>query len=92
MDLVKLAQQNPDTMITVRLSDLLDANRQLIKEANGSPDTEYMTVQEVAALFKVSVKNIYRWRDSGYLVPVKVGRQLRYKASEVHAKFASSKV
>lgn len=36
---------------------------------------EYMTLKEVAALFRVKNATIHRWRNAGKLVGIKTGRK-----------------
>lgn len=49
-----------------------------VKEA-----TEYMTNEEVAALYRVTVKTVYRWRMAGRLKGVRAGRRWLYRAEDV---------
>ena len=40
-------------------------------------DSQYLTVDEVATLMKVSVKTVYSWCATGYLPCVKFGHLVR---------------
>lgn len=44
-----------------------------------------MTRQEVADVFKVSLKTLQRWEKSGLLVPLRVGVNVRYRREDVQA-------
>ena len=44
-----------------------------------------MTRQEVAAVFKVSLKTLQRWEEAGLLVPFRVGVNVRYRREDVQA-------
>ena len=42
-----------------------------------------MTRQEVADVFKVSLKTLQRWEKAGLLVPLRVGVNVRYRREDV---------
>ena len=44
-----------------------------------------LTRAETAAALQVSTNTLGRWAKAGYLVPVKVGVRVLYKASEINA-------
>ena len=44
---------------------------------------QLMTSKEVAKVLRVTKKTLYRWRCSGRLEGVKVGRQYLYKPDDV---------
>ena len=46
-----------------------------VKELNS--DSKYLTVDDVAALMKVSIKTVYDWCSRGYLPCLKFGRLVR---------------
>lgn len=48
---------------------------------------KYLTRTEVAALLKVSKTTLSDWAKKELLKPYKLGRTVRYKESEVRAKF-----
>ena len=45
-------------------------------------DNKYLTVDDVAALIKVSIKTVYSWCSKGYLPCVKFGRLVRINKEE----------
>ena len=45
----------------------------------------YYTTEEVMALYHVTSKTVYRWRDAGLLHSKKVGRRLLFDRAEVDA-------
>jgi excisionase family DNA binding protein len=51
-----------------------------VKELNS--DSKYLTVDDVAALMKVSIKTVYNWCSKGYLPCVKFGRLVRINKEE----------
>lgn len=50
-----------------------------------APADEFMSRDEVAALFKVSLPTLWRWSKAevGILTPYHIGNQVRYLRSEV---------
>lgn len=40
---------------------------------------------EVATRLRVSVRTLERWEDDGVLVPIRIGRNVRYRAADVDA-------
>jgi len=50
----------------------------------------YLSVKEVAALFRKHPKNICRWIDKGDLPAIKLGRDWRIKVSDLKA-FAAAR-
>lgn len=47
--------------------------------------TEYLTAEEVASQFKVSVDTVYRLAQSGRLPCVKLGRVVRFRPQDLEA-------
>jgi len=45
--------------------------------------SQYLTVEEVASLMKISNKTIYSWCSRGYLPCVKLGRLVRINKDEL---------
>lgn len=48
---------------------------------------EYMLPDEVAELFGITRNSLWRWDKQNYLKPVRCGRRLHYKRSEVMSLF-----
>ncbi|WP_349253360.1 helix-turn-helix transcriptional regulator [Saccharopolyspora erythraea] len=47
-----------------------------------------LTIEEVAAFYKVQVQTLYEWRKKKYGPPARrIGKHLRYKADEVETWF-----
>jgi excisionase family DNA binding protein len=47
------------------------------------PKEEFMTAKEAGALLRVCGATIYRWSQSGLLRPLRIGRTLRFKRSDL---------
>mgnify|MGYP001946910870 FL=1 len=87
----ELANEYPELTINVKLSDLLECNRQLIQETKDkltqqiaeANEESYPTVDEVVSMLNVSKTTLWRWAKQRYLNPVEIGGKRRYKMSEV---------
>ena len=92
LDLIEVAKQFPDMSITIRLEDLVEANRSLITEflqqeaeerEKYAKDEIYLTREKVMEILGVSPTTLRRWEKTGYLVPFSIGTKRRYRKSEV---------
>lgn len=91
MDLMELAKQCPDVNVTIRLGDLLEANEHLVALARTELEqlitdahTEtYPSREKVAEILGVNVVTLNRWEIRNYLMPIRVGRSVRYRMSDV---------
>ena len=91
VDLYQLAKECPGFTIIVSLSDLVEANRQLVTETKEALESAlkeqnaetYPSRQKVMEILDVSEPTLWRWAKIGYLVPVDCGGKKRYKMSEV---------
>jgi DNA-binding transcriptional regulator YiaG len=93
LNIVELAKQCPDFTINVKVSDLIEANKKLIKdvytsledEVKAAKEEKYLSRNEVAEMLNVTLPTLWRWEKMEYLVPVRMGGKLLYKLSEVKA-------
>lgn len=46
-------------------------------------DGAYITKKEVMIGFNVSHTTLWKWQKSGYLVPIKIGKRVYYKRSDI---------
>ena len=68
------------------VSDLLDLKISALKGSATPKDTDpYLTRQEVADLFKISLPTVHAWMNTGILTPYKIGNKTRFLLSEVKA-------
>ena len=97
--LIELAKECPDVTISVKASDLLAFGRtiknELLDELKSAKlETEelikddMLTREETMERFNISSATLWRWGQNGYLSPVKVGAQVRYRLSEINAMLA----
>ncbi|MBO9448554.1 helix-turn-helix domain-containing protein [Ruegeria sp. R14_0] len=50
-----------------------------------SEDAAYLSVRDVAALFRISTKTVRRWIKSGKLPATRLGRDWRVARNDLHA-------
>ena len=90
-DLLKIAKEAPGTIIAVPVEALVDANTRLVEKALADlervvvekRETILYTQQEVVDKLKVDPSTLWRWQKRGYLVPVKVGGENRYRSTDI---------
>ena len=86
-----LEKDFPQIIISIKLSDLLESNRQLIKETKqqleqqiSEVNTEtYHSISEVARILNVSKTTLWRWDKQKYLIPIEIGGKKKYKMSDI---------
>lgn len=91
IDLIRLAQEAPGTIISVQVKDLVSANERLVertiadleRKITERRETIYMTKDQVLAKLNVAPSTLWRWQKRGYLVPVKVGGENRYRSTDI---------
>ena len=90
-DLITIAKQCPDLIVSIRLHDLGEANTLLIAEVkqqleqtitDANAET-YPSREKVMQMLDVSQATMWRWAKSGLLVPINVGGKRRYRMSDV---------
>lgn len=91
VDLLKLAKDAPGTIIAVPVGDLIEANNRLVDKVRTDleraiaqkRETVYLTRDQVLEKLNVDPSTLWRWAKRGYLVPVKVGGENRYKSTDI---------
>lgn len=91
VDLIQLAKEAPGTIIAVPVGDLVEANNRLIdqvradleREVANKRNVEYLTREQVLAKLNVVPSTLWRWQKRGYLIPVNVGGQNRYRSTDI---------
>jgi len=90
-DLITIAKQCPDLVVSIKLGDLVEANTLLIAETKRELEQmitdqnaeTYPSREKVMEMLDVSQATMWRWQKSGYLVPINVGGKRRYRMSDV---------
>ena len=77
--------------VTITAGDLVKANsqfiadvkRELTEEISRKESVTYLTREMVVKKLNVYPSTLWRWKKRGYLVPINVGGQLRYKSTDI---------
>lgn len=86
-----LLQSAPSINLTITASDLKDFASQLISETkeqleqsiSDSKAETYLSSDKVLEMLEISQTTLWRWKKRGYLVPVRVGGNERYRLSDI---------
>ena len=89
--LIELAKECPGLQVTITLGELIEANRLLIAEVKRELEQEiadskaetYISREKTMEILDVSSTTLWRWKRMGYLVPVSVGANDRYRMSDI---------
>lgn len=94
LDLLEILREFPDTTINVRAGDLAHFARQLLDEAMQESrhkravdildkGDELLTSEMVKGILQISDSTLYRLAKAKILTPIYVGRQKRFKRSDI---------
>lgn len=91
IDIAELAKHCPDVTISIKIGDLMEANKQLVEDVRSSLEKQirdeneekYLSSDDVCEMLDVSKPKLWRWEKMEYLIPLRVGGKVRYKLSEV---------
>lgn len=86
-----MAKECPGTIVSIKVGDLVEANNKLIDQVRADleraieekRETVYLTRDQVLAKLNVDPSTLWRWKKRGYLVPVKVGGENRYRSTDI---------
>ena len=97
-DLITLSEQFPGLTVQVSLEDLITAGRTLNAEIierikqkaddahqSSLQQEEFITREDTCRKLGVSSTTLWRWKKSGYLVPVQLGSMDRYRLSDINS-------
>lgn len=74
------------------VSDLLDSKLKKLHPPTTPPETTYITRQDVANMFKITLPTVHSWINAGILRAYKIGNKTRFLLSEVKAAAATKEV
>ncbi len=91
MNIQELAQCAPAINLTITASDLKDFAALLIAETKAeleqsisdSKAETYLSSEKVMEMMEISKTTLWRWKQRGYLVPVRIGGNDRYRLSDI---------
>jgi predicted DNA-binding transcriptional regulator AlpA len=92
MNIQELAQCAPTINLTITAGDLKEFATQLIAETkeqleqsiSDSKAETYLSSEKVMQMMEISKTTLWRWKQRGYLVPVRVGGNERYRLSDIN--------
>ena len=90
-NLLSFLNDHPDLTVSIKLGDLVEANRLLIAETKRElehqiidANTEtYPSREKVMEILDVTASTLWRWQKQNYLVPINVGGKRRYLMSDI---------
>ncbi len=91
IDIIQIAKECPGTILAVRADDLVETNNRLIEMVRSDleraiaekREITYMTREMVMEKLNIVPSTLWRWQKRGYLVPIKVGGENRYKSTDI---------
>ena len=91
MNIQELAQCAPNINLTITAGDLKNFAAQLISQTKEQLEQEisdskcetYLSGEKVMEMMEISKTTLWRWKQRGYLVPVRVGGNDRYRLSDI---------
>ena len=88
MNIKTLLESGANVSITVTPADLKEFALTMIQEATkigGKQKTpeSYLTQKEAAKKLNVSENTLWRWKQTGYLTPIKIGNSVYYRSSDI---------
>ena len=91
IDLIQLAKEAPGTIIAVPVVDLIEANKKLVETAisclkksiSCKDSANLLTREQVMKKLNVVPSTLWRWQKRGYLVPIRVGGENRYRSTDI---------
>lgn len=90
-DLLRLAQQHPNTPIQVSLADLLECNKQMFEIMRADMMSAFRALnqekmlsrEEAAQILGVDLSTLHRWNKNGILKAIRVGGKVYYSTQAV---------
>ena len=78
-------------MTSITLGDLVEANKRLVETAisgleravSAKDSAVLLTREQVMQKLNVVPSTLWRWQKRGYLVPIRVGGENRYRSTDI---------
>lgn len=91
INLISFLNDHPDLTVSIKLGDLVEANRLLIAETKRELEQQiidantetYPSREKVMEILDVTASTLWRWQKQNYLVPINVGGKRRYLMSDI---------
>ena len=99
INLTNILNGAPNVSFTISAEDLkevimftiIQTKEELERVIIEDKSEEYFSVKEATEFLGVSEITLYRWRKNGYLIPIQVGRELRYPKSILKSRFFNNR-
>ena len=96
---ISFLNDHPDLTVSIKLGDLVEANRLLIAETKRELEQQiidantetYPSREKVMEILDVTASTLWRWQKQNYLVPINVGGKRRYLMSDIKKILESKK-
>jgi excisionase family DNA binding protein len=91
MNVIELVKNGANVQVVVSAADLKEIfsawqlERETEREAAAAKEHEavIMTASEAAAMLNVSKPTLWRWGQTGYLKPIKIGKKTYYRQADL---------
>ena len=84
--LSEILKADSNALLIVSAADLMQAARaETERQLDEQRNERYLSAKETAKLLGIDASTLWRWRNSGYIQPVTVGNQAKYKLSDINA-------
>lgn len=88
MTISELSNLDANVCVSITLSDLREFFASVVAEAEAAKPSEeeekYLSADEVAKELQVTKPTLWRWDKIGYLQPIKIGRRIMYRLSDIN--------
>lgn len=91
METILLSKVNPEQLTDLIVTGIKEELKQLLSiKSQPIKENELLTIKEVCKILQCSKTTLWNWDNKGILVPIRTGRMVRYKKSEIE-NFINSK-
>lgn len=87
MNLYEILTDNSNLNVTINAGQLIDcidyALRKQFEKSQNDEKEEFLTTDETCKTAKISRPTLHRWKKAGLIPYVKIGKNVRYKYSDL---------
>lgn len=87
MNINEIMRNQNNVQLVVSAADLKEAilewTQEMQAKIKDASSEGTLTVPEVKSILGISDQTLWRWQESGYLVPFKIGRKRHYRKSDI---------
>jgi hypothetical protein len=78
-----LRKDGIEVTFKINSKDLLSFLEQVALKIHQEPPETYLSPKKVCEMLDIHICTLWRWRKIEYLLPLKIGGQIRYKRSTI---------